>query len=520
MSWDEDATQVFSGAEALLGATWQVNLSERETRSMTAVEIGVEYGRGLLGLREVFVWRDGMPDWIALGDCAELKAILEEYATRRASAPAAGERAPFSSSTAVLQAQHPAAAVMALAGRSSKATLVGLGIPAMAAPYAAAASRPGGFAESSGASPPRRPPAPITAAFPDQNAFGGGPGHGSQPAGAGYSAQPAGFNYGSQLGGAGYAVPPAGFNYGSQSGAFGAQAQGPSLPPHAPLTSYVPPSRAAEMAIAAARLPQSRDGGANVGLVVGFVAVVLLLGSAAAYFMMRAPASGDSTDSESVVVASDADPTGIAPIDAAASAPATGISATAPATDSDTRARPPDDAGSKGDDKKDEATSKGDDKKDEATSKGDDKKDVASGKGDDKKDSASGKGDDKKDVASGKGDDKKVSASGKGDDKKDSASSKGDDKKDANADFNVDAAKSALEKAAGAASGCGKSGGPTGRGKATVTFAASGAASSASVNAPFAGTPTGSCAVAAFRRARVPPFSGSSTTVTKSFIVK
>jgi len=50
-----------------------------------------------------------------------------------------------------------------------------------------------------------------------------------------------------------------------------------------------------------------------------------------------------------------------------------------------------------------------------------------------------------------------------------------------------------------------------------VTFSADGPVKSVTVSAPFAGTAVGQCVMAAFRSARVPPFSGSAITLPKSF---
>jgi predicted Zn finger-like uncharacterized protein len=86
--------------------------------------------------------------------------------------------------------------------------------------------------------------------------------------------------------------------------------------------------------------------------------------------------------------------------------------------------------------------------------------------------------------------------------------------------FSKASAISALTGAAGAAGGCKKPGGPTGTGKVQVTFAPSGRVTSATVmGAPFAGTAVGGCVAAAFRRAKVPAFSGNAVTVSKSFAV-
>ena len=79
------------------------------------------------------------------------------------------------------------------------------------------------------------------------------------------------------------------------------------------------------------------------------------------------------------------------------------------------------------------------------------------------------------------------------------------------------AAMAALGSAASAAAGCKRPDGPTGSGSVSVTFSPEGPAKSVTVSAPFAGTPVGQCVATVFRGARVPPFSGSSITLPKSF---
>jgi predicted Zn finger-like uncharacterized protein len=87
--------------------------------------------------------------------------------------------------------------------------------------------------------------------------------------------------------------------------------------------------------------------------------------------------------------------------------------------------------------------------------------------------------------------------------------------------FDTGAAKAALGAAAGQAAGCKKPGGPTGSGKVIVTFAPSGRVTTANVQGgSFGGTPTGGCVASVFRRAKVPPFSGTGVTVSKSFTIK
>ena len=84
--------------------------------------------------------------------------------------------------------------------------------------------------------------------------------------------------------------------------------------------------------------------------------------------------------------------------------------------------------------------------------------------------------------------------------------------------FSKAAAISALTSAASSAGSCKKPGGPTGPGKATVTFAPSGRVTTATVaGGTYSGTSVGGCVASVFRRAHVPAFSGSSVTVSKSF---
>jgi hypothetical protein len=86
--------------------------------------------------------------------------------------------------------------------------------------------------------------------------------------------------------------------------------------------------------------------------------------------------------------------------------------------------------------------------------------------------------------------------------------------------FSKASAISALGAAASAAASCKKPGGPTGTGKATVTFAPSGRVTTATVSGgSFAGTPVGGCVAGLFRKAKVPAFGGSPVTVSKSFSI-
>ncbi len=84
--------------------------------------------------------------------------------------------------------------------------------------------------------------------------------------------------------------------------------------------------------------------------------------------------------------------------------------------------------------------------------------------------------------------------------------------------FNMAAAKKALSSAARRAKGCKRSGGPTGKVKVSVTFSNSGRTTSSKVVAgPVRGTLIGGCVATAFRKTKVPAFSGPRKTIPVSF---
>jgi hypothetical protein len=83
--------------------------------------------------------------------------------------------------------------------------------------------------------------------------------------------------------------------------------------------------------------------------------------------------------------------------------------------------------------------------------------------------------------------------------------------------FNRGAALAQLGAASGRATSCKRPDGPSGSGRATVTFAPDGSVSKVSVPPPFAGTPTGTCISSAFTGARVPAFTGSAVSLPGSF---
>jgi predicted Zn finger-like uncharacterized protein len=88
----------------------------------------------------------------------------------------------------------------------------------------------------------------------------------------------------------------------------------------------------------------------------------------------------------------------------------------------------------------------------------------------------------------------------------------------AKGDFNTQAAREALEDAAGRANKCRNIDTPTGTtARVAVTFAPTGQVTNAIIESgPFVGTSAGTCVASKFRSAKVPPFSGDSVLVRKS----
>jgi hypothetical protein len=87
--------------------------------------------------------------------------------------------------------------------------------------------------------------------------------------------------------------------------------------------------------------------------------------------------------------------------------------------------------------------------------------------------------------------------------------------------FDRAAALTALNAAVAQASGCRQPGDPSGTARVVITFAPSGRVTSANLSGPpFAGTRTGGCIASTMRRARVPAFSGSHVTVSKSVVIR
>lgn len=66
---------------------------------------------------------------------------------------------------------------------------------------------------------------------------------------------------------------------------------------------------------------------------------------------------------------------------------------------------------------------------------------------------------------------------------------------------------------------CKRGDGPTGPGHVKVTFQPSGSASGVEVDAPYAGTPVGTCVAQRFRATTIPAFAGGPLTLGKTFVI-
>lgn len=90
-----------------------------------------------------------------------------------------------------------------------------------------------------------------------------------------------------------------------------------------------------------------------------------------------------------------------------------------------------------------------------------------------------------------------------------------------NGKFDAGLAKTALDDQLLSAGRCREPGGPMGMTRVAVTFAPSGAVSSATISdAPFAGTSVGNCISEAMKQARIKPFTGVPQTVTERVSIR
>ncbi len=493
--YEEDeggATQVYNPDDPVMGVEWSVNVSDDETRTMRAAEVAFEFLRGALHAEDTFVWRDGLDDWIPLGQCQELQQIIRQYQSGQPSAAPEPHEPDFGATmmmdTAGDAAPTPAYQQPAVRQEVSRT----LASPFESAP-AAATSSYGGSDPFAGIRPDIASEAPHSRRVGERNEasalFSLKDLAISTPAPSHRERDPLEdlMNLGGGGGGiaSAFAPPPI-------------HAPAPPPPPPPPVQvvqASVPPMQPMSLPPAMMAQMQPPRRSPPVGLIIGAsLGALALVGAIVAF----------------AVVGGDDETTAMtAPPDSA---------------EADTEAKDEED-------KADEADEETKDDAEETAKAGEDGKDGKDGDGEKAGDDAAE--DKTAAVTPTKTTDGKVDSAPKDDkktdDKKEAKSEtksesktedKPEEKKGGKGEFNRDAARSALAGAAGAASGCKKPGGPTGRGRVTVTFAPSGRATTASVGPPFAGTAVGSCAAAAFKSASVPPFDGGAVTVSKSFFIK
>jgi predicted Zn finger-like uncharacterized protein len=491
---DEEATTVMQSPLSAMrnekpepSNEWSVNVTDDEQRQMTTEQIVAGWASGEIR-EDTFVWREGMDDWAAVLEVEELAAEL-----RAVPPPVADPESPLGS----------APQVAAPLGSS----------PLGSSPLGSSPSHdvPPASAPTASAPPPASAPAPASAPR-------------SQPRGSS-TARAATFDlFG----------PPRTLERDSNPIARSTSAtnrSAPTQPKHAPLGGSAENSvvfSLEALTAQAAEHEKTADSRASEDLLT-----MGGLGGAESPFSapLIDPTKPPTPDPPAISPGAVSMP-GLAPAPGKkvpvwlwavggivilgvgffggrtlmAPEPSEDSAAAATATATAEPERKPEQADS--DQKKDDE--KDDDEKDD-DEKDDDKKD------DDKKDDDKGK-DSSKSTASKTSSSKSTSTSSK------STSTKTDTKSAAPAPaakFSVSAAKSALSSAAARAKSCKQPGGPTGTGKVQVTFATSGRVTSAKVvSGPFGGTSVGGCVARKFRSARVPAFSGSSTTVAKSFSIK
>jgi hypothetical protein len=440
------------------GLEWSVSITDDDQRSMTAAQIVQEYQRGGLDLQDTFVWREGMDDWVPLGQAAELVALMNQSAGAPAAAPypypqsaPAGE--PYGS-TVLLDApaqQAPAPAEAPAFGAAPAARRAGG--PAVDVFEAQAAAADGAARKA----PPRRVGErnEASALFSLDAIRGGGPAPEPRKKQRASRVDDELMGLGLGAGGMSASLEPPPLN-------------APVLTP--PPQPKLPPQIEAQLLAAAQYTPPPKS---KAPIFIAAAVGVILFGAVTVFLVMRhgseQPTAQNAATADTGKSDTSAGSTPTAETTTAA-AETTTAAATASSSDSKTDAKAGSTAAAKG------GSTSGSKTSDAKTSE----------------------------PKTEPKEEPKPTAEPAG----------------GGAEFNRDAASAAMGGAAGGASGCGKPDGPTGRCKVTVTFAPSGRATNVSVGPPCGGSPVGSCIAAAFRKISIPPFSGDPMSVSKTVTIK
>jgi predicted Zn finger-like uncharacterized protein len=471
--------EVAGGSVAPSAGEWSVNLSETDQRTLSTQQLIQGWADGTV-TADAFVWKEGMSDWLPILECAELNQLLTAPPPQPAAA--AAKVAPAS-------ARPAASAARVSGGRGQVGTDLFAGVEQAGADYedvnTSAPALPNVGAR--GAAEDARPtgqrnensvlfsldalkagfsgPAPTAAASAPAAGKGSAPKRGATRAAAAPADDPFG------LGSAGVAGLGGGgpmFSLADNNALLTAPA--PPEPPK-PVISFATDPGAA---------PAQRS--SKKGLVLGLLAVLIVGGAGGAYALSA------KKEKEEALAAAAA---------AAASAEK--------AHEEERKAKAAEER-AKEEQKAQEAKAAA--AQAEANAHKADEKPAAAASAEPAKPGAAAGP-----TAAKPG----ATKTEKKDEKKDvpAAAPAGGDQP-----FSKASAVSALGAAAGGAAGCKKLGGPTGPGKVTVTFANSGRVTTANVQGPpYAGTSVGGCVASIFRKAHVPPFSGSPVTVSKGFSI-
>ncbi|MBN2195055.1 MAG: zinc-ribbon domain-containing protein [Polyangiaceae bacterium] len=465
-------------------ATWSVNLSETDSRSMTTAEIIAAYHQGLLA--DAYVWKEGMDDWAPLFNVPELAAAVMPPPDGRGASPVA---------------HGPSFGVSAAAaGAAGLGTGLSFGSPGAAR---TAATRPkqtpdlfGGVALAGSEEDARRAPAEE----PDHHQLVGARNENSvlfsldalKAGVTGAARSPAGASRPAPNAPSRGAMGPRRAEVSEDPFGMSTALSAPMFDPNANLALLHAPAppppkpeprrpRVEETSVAVAAVPVATTSKGTIVFAIAGTAVVTLgiAGIVLAIVLSRikdtevTAVAATSTSAEVAKPESPAPTPSTAETTTATSEPAASVSAiaegpTAPAEP--LKPLTPEEKAAQA--KKQEEAAKA---REEAKAAAEAARKAEAAK---KEEAA---------VASG---------------------------------FDKGAAVAALSSAASAATSCKRAGGPTGTGKVQVTFAPSGRVTSANVvGGAFGGTSVGSCVASAFRSARVPPFSGSPVTVSKSFTI-
>ncbi len=525
---------------------WSVNLSDTDQRTMSTQELVDGWKAGTV-TADAYVWKEGMADWVPLLECGELAMLLGS--DPRVSSPSGEAGAVVSSADPIAASSSQPATPFAFSAETQDPGTPTPGANGAAAPDSkngAQGARLSGGGDLATSVRTSRPPArAITPAHQRAAAKQEGGARATAARVAGARAQGADLFAGVESAGAEIDIPvsvpalpqagttpyddrPTGARnensvlfsldalkaqgstpsprsersannedpFGMSSGGMAALGGGNPLFTLADNQRLIsappppePPPRAVE-AVASAPPPGTvaLSKKTLLSIVGGGLALVLLVGVG-----IGAALGGDDDKAEKAEVAAEG-------------AEKTDKADTADATDKADKPKEDDDKPAAGADEAEKAEAPSSEKSDESSK-------------DEKAEEESDEDDDKK-ADSGKSSTKKVSSSKPAPKKVTSKSTKETTAK-ATQPFNRNAAVAALSKAASQARSCKKSGGPTGTGKVTLTFANSGRVTSATVNgAPFAGTSVGGCVASVFRKAKVPAFTGNPVRVSKSFTVK